>query len=266
MRAVNHHDLREVLLLQRLADRLDAVLVEVGALGSTTEDNEAVLVSSRPGDGSQTLLCYTHEVVLCGSRTNSVDGHCQPSIGSVLESNGEGETRGKLTVQLGLCCARTDSAKRDEVREELWGDGVEHLRGNGHAGRCEVDEQLARDAETLVDLVALVNVGVVDETLPANSCPWLLEVGTHDDAEVVLKLVGNGLQSLAVLNGQLGVVEGAGSDHDQETVILLCDDLGGVLATLNDGLLGVGWDGDLGGKKRGGDQRVVTQDWRVGLA
>lgn len=263
MGAVNHHDLGQVLLPQRLAGSFDAGAVEVGALGPTAEDHKAVLVSACAGDGSQTLLGHTHEVVLRSCTADGVNSDCETAVGAVLEANGEGETRGKLTVQLRLCCARTDGAEGDQVSKELGGDGVEHLRSDGHAGRSEVDEKLARDAQALVDLEGLVDVGVVDQTLPANCCARLLEVSAHDDADVILELVGEGLEALAVLEGELGVVQRAGPDHDQETVILLCDDLDGLLATTDDGLFGDRCDGDLGGEELGRDQRVVAKDCEV---
>jgi hypothetical protein len=40
----------------------------------------------------------------------------------------------------------------------------------------------------------------------------------------------------------------------------LCDDAGGFFATLDNGLLGVCWNGDLGREKLGRDQWVVTKD------
>lgn len=40
----------------------------------------------------------------------------------------------------------------------------------------------------------------------------------------------------------------------------MCDDAGGFFATLNNGLLGVCWNGDLGREKLGRDQWVVTKD------
>jgi hypothetical protein len=222
-----------------------------------------VLVACCPSDSSQALLGHTHEMVLSSRCTNRIDRHCQASIGTVLEANGERETRGELTVQLRLGCSRTNGTERDEVGKELRGDCVEHLGRNGHARGGEVDEQLSRDSQTLVDLVALVNVWVVDQPLPADRCSWFLEVGAHDDAEVVLKLVGKGLEALAVLECQLRVVERTGPDHDKETVIFLGDDAGGFLATLNDGLLGMCGDGDLSREKLGWDQRVVTKDCAV---
>lgn len=260
VRAVNHHDLREVLLPQRLAHVLDARGVEVCALGSAAQDNEAVLVTTCPGDGSQTLLCDTHEVVLCGRAANRINSDGETTIGTVLETNGERETRGKLAVQLRLCCARTDRAEGDQVCEKLGRDGVEHLRRDGHAGACEINKELAGNAQTLVDLEGFVDIGVVDQALPADCCAGLLKIGAHNDADVVLQLVGEGLQALAVLESELGVVQRAGPDHDQETVILLCDDLDGFFATADDGLLGVWCDWDLGGEELGRNQRVVAKD------
>lgn len=213
--AVDHHDLGEVLLPQQLAHSLDVVLVEVGALGPTAQNDEAVLVTACPGDGCQTLLCHAQEVVLRSRAANGVDRHRKPTVGAVLEANGERKTGGELTVQLRLCCSRTNCAEGDQVGKELGRDGIEHLRRNGHASRCEVDEELAGNAQALVDLEGLVDVGVVDQALPADCCAGLLEVGAHNDADVVLELVGEGLQALAVLNGEFGVVQRAGPDHDQ---------------------------------------------------
>ena len=52
VRAVNHHDFRQLFLPQRFPGGLDALPVEVCALASTTEDHEAVLVSGGSGDSS----------------------------------------------------------------------------------------------------------------------------------------------------------------------------------------------------------------------
>ena len=197
--------------------------------------------------------------MFCCRSTDSINSHCQASVGAVLEANGERETRRQFTVELGFRCPGTNGAKGDEVCKELWRDGVEHLRGNGHTSRCKVNKELARDPKALVDLVRLVNVWVIDQALPADCCSWLLEVGAHDDAEVVLKLVGQGLETLAVLDGQFWVVERAGPNHDEEAVILLCDDAGSIFASLEDRLLGMVGDGKLLGEELGRDEWVITK-------
>jgi hypothetical protein len=263
VRAVNHHDLGQVLLAKGLSALLDVLGVVVGTLGSTSEDDEAVLVSGSLCDGSKTLLGDTHEVVLGSSRANGINGNTQATVGAVLETHGERQTGGKLSVQLRLGGTGANGTERDEVGKELGRDGVEHFAGNGHALAGQVAEELAGDAQTLVDLVALVEVGVVDQTLPADSGTGLLEVGAHDDAEVLLELVGELLQAAAVLDGSVGVVERAGTDHDKKTVILLVNDCLGFATALLDGVEGDLSSGDLGGQEFGRDQRIVTQDARV---
>jgi hypothetical protein len=262
VRAVNHHDLGLTLLPQSLPHALDALLVEVGALGSTAEDDEAVLVSSSPGDGCKTLLGHTQEVVLRSSGSNSVHGNRESTIGTVLEANREGETRGEFAVQLRFRGTRTNGSKRDQIGKELRRDGIQHLRGNGHTHRSQIAVQLAGDSQALVDLETLVNVWIVDQALPADRSPRLLEVGAHDDGEVRVQLVGEGFQTLAVFDCGGGVVDGAGTNHDEEAVIALGYDFDDIFAALVDGLLGVGRDGELGGEERWGDQWVVSEDWR----
>ena len=262
VRAVDHHDGALALRLEGLTGGSNAVPVEVGALGTTTEDNEAVRVAGSLGDSGETLLSYTHEVVLGSCRANGVHSDSEATVGAVLEAHGERETGSKLTVELGLGGASTNGSKGDKVCEELRRDGVEHLRGNGHALGGEVAVELAGDTETLVDLVRLIDIRVVDQTLPANSCARLFKVGAHDDAEVALELLGELDEARAVLDSGLGVVHGAGTADDEETVIALLDDLNGLFAALEDCGNGVCGSGDLRGEELRLDERVLTENWR----
>ena len=91
------------------------------------------------------------------------------AVCAVFETDREGDTAGKLSVELRLCGARTDGTPGDEVGNVLRGDGVEQFRADGHAEAGEVAEQLAREAKTLVNLEGAVDVRVVDEPLPADS-------------------------------------------------------------------------------------------------
>lgn len=262
VRAVDHHDGELALGLEGLAGGSNALLVEVGTLSAAAENDEAVGVAGSLGDSSETLLGYTHEVVLGSGGANGVNSNSEAAVGTVLEAHGEGETGSKLTVELGLGGASANGSKGDEVCEELRGDGVEHLRGNGHALTGEVAVELAGDTETLVDLVRLIDIRVVDQTLPANSCARLFKVGAHDDAEVALELLGELDEARAVLDSGLGVVHGAGTADDEETIIALLDDLNGLFATLEDGRDGVCGSGDLRCEELGLDERVLTEDCR----
>lgn len=57
-----------------------------------------MLVPSRSRDSRKSLLRDTHEVVLRGRRTNSVNRNSQRAIGSVLEAHWEGKAAGQFSV------------------------------------------------------------------------------------------------------------------------------------------------------------------------
>lgn len=118
-------------------------------------------------------------------------------------------------MELAFSGARADGADGDQVGEVLRRDGVEHLTGDGHSHVSEVDEHLSRHAQALVDPERVVHVRVVDESLPADGGPGLLEVRAHHDEEVVLVLLLFLEQPAAVVHGHLRIVDGAGAYDDE---------------------------------------------------
>lgn len=145
---------------------------------------------------------------------NGVNGDGEVAVCAVLVADGETETGGKLTVQLGLGCAGTNGTEGDQIGEVLGGDGVKHLAGNGHTQACEISIEFTGHAETLVNVVGLVDVRVVDQTLPSNRCAGLLEVGAHDDAEVGGQTSGELLEAVGIFECCFGVMDGAWpNDH-----------------------------------------------------
>lgn len=207
MRAINHDSELLALLDESLLSGLDVLLVVVRALSATAENNETVLVALGTCDSSQTLLSHAHEMVLSGSGANGVDRNAEVTIGTVLESDREGQTGGKLAVELAFGSTGTDGTDRDEVRKELRGDSIEHFGGDRHAGRSQVAEELTRDPKALVNLERAIDIRIVDKTLPADGGAGLLEVSSHHDNEVVFKLLRKSLESAAVLKSGGGVVK-----------------------------------------------------------
>ena len=260
MGAVDHDGRLLPLLEQRLLGGLHARLVVVRPLAPAAQDHEAMLVTLGARDGREALLRDAHEVVPRRRAADGINGDRQVAVGAVLEADGEGQARGELAVQLGLGGAGADGADGDEVGEELRADGVEHLGGDGHAGRRQVLEELARDAQALVDLEGLVDVRVVDEALPAHGRARLLEVGAHDDVQVGRQPLGERLEVRAVLEGRGRVVDRAGAHDDQEAVGGARDDVRGGVAAGHDGLEGLRGHGDLGGEERGRDEGVLAED------
>ena len=72
--------------------------------------------------------------------------------------------------------ARTDGAPRDEVGEVLRGYCVKELAAAREAELVDVQEDLAGDADALLDVVRPVEVWVVDQPLPwakpFGLCQW----------------------------------------------------------------------------------------------
>jgi hypothetical protein len=67
-------------------------------------------------------------------------------------------------------------------------------------------------------------VRVVDHALPARRRAWLLEVDAHRDAEVVTQLGGLPAQPARVVERGVEVVDAAGPDDDQQSVVLAVED------------------------------------------
>lgn len=99
VRAVDHQGATWRQLSLGLSHGLSVV---VGALLTTSQNHEAVLVTLGSDNGSKTVLGNTHEVMGVGGRKHGVDGHTQSTVGTVLEADWERQTRSQLSVQLGL--------------------------------------------------------------------------------------------------------------------------------------------------------------------
>ncbi|BCW49771.1 hypothetical protein StoSoilB13_21130 [Arthrobacter sp. StoSoilB13] len=86
------------------------------------------------------------------------------------------------------------------------------------------------------NIVAAVQVGIVDEALPTDCGAGLLEVGPHDDQQVFLVLLRLADQSARVFQAGLGIVDGARPDDDQQAVVdAVHDGPDFIPATVDDG-------------------------------
>lgn len=261
--AIDHETSGETLGLKLLLGVLDARSVVVGALLASAQNHEAVRVTHGADDGGDTGLGDGQEVVGVLDGADRVDGDVQSAVCAVLEADGEGQTRGQFTVDLGLGRASTNSTNGQTVGQELRRDGIQHLASNRHALVGQVNEHLTRRAQTLVDLEAVVEIRVVDKALPADSGTRLLEVRAHHNQQLILVFLLQLQKLVAVFEGHGGVVDGAGSDDDKETVLVgVCalDDGNGLLTALHDRLVRGLCQCDLMLQEVGGSQRVVSAD------
>jgi hypothetical protein len=86
---------------------------------------------------------------------------------------------------------------------------------NSQPALVQIEEEPARPAQALVDGEASVEVRIIDQTLPADRGPRLLEVHAHDDAEVGGQLPRQLAQAPAVVEASFRVMDRAGSDDDK---------------------------------------------------
>ena len=133
-------------------------------------------------------------------------------------------------MDLALGGAGADGAPADGIGDELRRDRVEELAASGQAQRKHVQQQLPREVQPLVDGEAAVEVGVVDQPLPADRRAGLLEVDAHDDAKVGRQLGGERREAPGVVERGDRIVDRAGPDDDDQAVIRPAQDAAHLLA------------------------------------
>lgn len=141
-------------------------------------------------------------------------------------------------MQLRFRGAGTDRAPGHEVREVLRRENIEVFHTGRHALFGECQQQAARGAQALVDVVAVVEIGVVDQTLPADGGPRLLEIHAHHDQQILRELLFGRGQALRVFQRCARVVDRTRPDHDQQTVVTTGEHVLNLRARLGHGLGG----------------------------
>ena len=139
-------------------------------------------------------------------------------------------------MDLTLARTGTDRAPADEVRVELGHDRIEELASGRKAQVRHVEQKAARLAQPGADREAAIELRIVDQSLPADGRPRLLEVDPHHDREFAAVFLAERGETLGVLEARLGIVNRAGTDDHDETVVLAVDDPLDLPPTGEDGL------------------------------
>lgn len=72
-------------------------------------------------------------------------------------------------------------------KAQRWGT-ITTTEGGGitqKSGTYQVKQKSAGNTKTLIDLERVIQLGVINQTLPADGCPGLLKVHSHDDSQVL---------------------------------------------------------------------------------
>ena len=109
--------------------------------------------------------------------------------------------------------------QRHQAGDILRRNHVEKLGSRGHAHFGQVEQQMARQAQAVVDLERAVQMRIVDEALPSDGGARLFKVDAHDDAQVAGKLLDRTLEQARVFARGLGVVNGARANQHQKAVV-----------------------------------------------
>lgn len=190
MRTVNHEQIPLTLGTEQLPSSRNRLAVIVGAASTTAQNDISVVVTLSGRNSIQPLLRGSNKVMRGAHRLERVDSRSDSTISGILKPHRERQARGQFTVKLRLGGTSPHGADTDQVGRVLWGNGVEHLTCNREPHVCDINQQLSRQLDTLIDVVRVVNVRVVDQAFPAHGGPGLLEVGPHDDTQIVAELLG----------------------------------------------------------------------------
>jgi hypothetical protein len=84
-------------------------------------------------------------------------------------------------MNLRLSGTGTNGTPRNQVRGVLRTDGIEKFTSSRKTQLVYIKKQTTSNPKPFVDLEAPVEIGIVDEAFPANSCARFFKVNAHYD-------------------------------------------------------------------------------------
>ena len=173
-------------------------------------------------------------MVLLTRGEERVHGDSHVAVGAVLEADRRRQAGRQLAVHLAFGGARADRAPGHQVADVLRRDHVEELAAGGHSGPVDAHQQVARDAQPLVDAEAAVEVRIVDQAFPAHRGARLLEVHAHQQLELVAVTPSFLLEFSCVFQRRERIVDRARPHHHQQPLAAAVQDLAQPAARLGD--------------------------------
>ena len=140
-------------------------------------------------------------------------------------------------MNLAFRVARADGTPAHRVRDELRASRLQKFRGSGQALIQYAEQSLARQQQALLDVVAAVDIRIVDQALPPDGGTWLFEVHAHDDKQLLAELILQRSQSMSIVKRRLRVMNRARANDDQQPVILTVQTCTNFVARIGDNLL-----------------------------
>ena len=116
-------------------------------------------------------------------------------------------------MHLAFGVARADRAPAHRVGDVLRAGGLQELGGRRKTGAEHVKQCLAREQQALLDVVAAVDVRVVDQALPPHRRARFFEVDAHHDEQFVLEFAAHPFEPARVVERGGRVVDRAWPDE-----------------------------------------------------
>src|ERR1700683_19593 len=141
-------------------------------------------------------------------------------------------------MDLALSSARADGSPTNQACDVLRRNHVEEFCSCGHADFSQVEQQTSRQPQAIVDLEGPVKMRIVDEPFPADRCPRLFKVHTHDEAEVGGKLLDRTSEEACIFASCVGVVNRTRAREHEQPVVAAVENGGDLLTCIEYGVGG----------------------------
>ncbi len=199
----------------------DMLIFVVRFAASASEHDMAVGVAHGSDDGRLPVGVDADKMMGRAGRRHRVDGDLEAAFRAVLESDGHGDTACQFAVGLAFSRPGADGAPTDQISDVLWTDGIEQFRRAGQSELIDAQENRPGQFQTGGDVTGAVQVGIVDQTLPADGSPRFLKIGSHDDQEPVTQLVCDRFQLEGIFIGSFGIVDRTRTNDQHQSVAIL---------------------------------------------
>ena len=168
MAAVDHDVLAYASLRQRLLALFNVSQIEIGPLAATAQHHVCVRVTAGRHHRYLTVTVNAQKTMGTGNGLHRIDRHHKTTVCAILETHRGRQAGGHLPMSLGFSGARANRRPGNQILQILRGNWIERLGRGGQTQVCNIQQQLATDAQPLFDLKRVIKVRVVDQPFPSD--------------------------------------------------------------------------------------------------
>jgi hypothetical protein len=199
----------------------DIVGFVVGASPSAAEHDMAIGIAHGLDDGGLAVGVDADEVVRGAGGSHGINGNLEAAFGSIFEPDRHGHTAGHFPMGLAFGRACSDRGPADQVGDILRTDRIEQFRAARKTQLIDLEQDSPRQFHARCNITGSIEMGIVDESFPADGGSRLFKIGPHHDQEAVTQGIGNQLQLSGIFVGSFGIMDGTGAHDDQQPVPIL---------------------------------------------